>query len=326
MNKIQRMETVLRGERPNGLPVSCWYHFDVDQRRGRAAVDAHMNHLETYDLDFLKVMNDNGYPYEGLIHDLEDFDRLEVLSGDEPAFADQLELLDKLASKLDGRALMSTTLFNAWATLRRLIKPKAKSGPPKMTLTSNPADDTLTRFLAEDRTRVARAVEIIGKSLANFARRCIDAGANGVFLSVRDDWVDTDANGTGTYHEMVRAGDLAILAAAEKGTLNMLHVCGPAKDFAAFAEYPVHMINWADRSAGPSLESTTDWVKPTLCGGVDNLTTLPNGTPEQCQAEVADALRQVGDRVLVVAPGCTFDPGAVPPKNLHAMVEAAHRA
>ena len=326
MHAIQRMESVLCGERPEGLPVSCWHHFEADQRRGRAAVEAHINHLETYDLDFLKVMNDNGYPHDGLIHELDDLERLEVLRGDEPAFADQLELLDALAGRLNGRALMSTTLFNAWATLRRLIKPKDKPGPPQMSITANPSDETLTRLLAEDRAAVARGLEIIGTSLANFARRCVQAGADGVFLSVRDDWVDTEANGSGTYDEMVRATDRAILKAVRGAKLNILHVCGPARDFESFAGYPVNMVNWADRSAGPSLQAAADWVRPTLCGGVDNLNTLPNGRPEQCAAEVADALRQVGDRPLVIAPGCTFDPKAVPPRNVHAVVRAAHQA
>ena len=49
---------------------------------------------------------------------------------------------------------------------------------------------------------------------------------------------------------------------------------------------------------------------------------MPNGTPEECAAEVRDALRQAGDRPIIVAPGCTFDPDAVPTDNLHAVRKA----
>jgi uroporphyrinogen decarboxylase len=106
----------------------------------------------------------------------------------------------------------------------------------------------------------------------------------------------------------------------------MLHVCGRAVDFRAFAKYPVHVINWADRSAGPSIAEVKDWLKPAICGGIDNLATLPNGTPEDCEKEVADALRQAGDRPIMIAPGCTYDPNRVSKANLQAICRAVRRS
>ena len=53
---------------------------------------------------------------------------------------------------------------------------------------------------------------MIAESPANFARHCLAAGADGIYLSVRDDWVDTPENGAGTYDRLVRPGDLEILA------------------------------------------------------------------------------------------------------------------
>jgi uroporphyrinogen decarboxylase len=181
----------------------------------------------------------------------------------------------------------------------------------------------LTQFLAEDRRAVARAVQTIGQSLARFAARCLQAGADGVFLSVRDDWVDTQANGPGTYDQVVRDTDLQILKSASTGRFNLLHVCGRAVNFDAFADYPVHAINWADRSAGPAIAEVRDRIGPALCGGVDNLDLLVNGTPEECAAQVRDAVTQAGDRPILIAPGCTFDPLRVRPRNLIAVCQAA---
>ena len=103
----------------------------------------------------------------------------------------------------------------------------------------------------------------------------------------------------------------------------MLHVCGRPLNFAPFAEYPVHVINWADRAAGPSIRDAIAGTKPAICGGVDNLSELPQGTPAQVAAQVADALDQAGERPILLSPGCTFDPNLVPPDNLHAMCRAA---
>jgi hypothetical protein len=107
---------------------------------------------------------------------------------------------------------------------------------------------------------------------------------------------------------------------------NVLHVCGKALDFRAFAAYPVCVLHWADRAAGPSIGAAADWAKPALWGGVDNLGTLVTGTPEQVREEVADAVRQAGRRPIMIAPGCTFDPARVPVANLRALAEAVQQA
>jgi len=327
MTKRERVEKVLRGERPDHPPVSFWYHFPPEQATGTAAVEAHVAHLEKYDLDFLKVMNDYPYPRGDVrvVESAGDLRRIRVLPGDGDGFAGQLEVLRELRRRLGPDVPMCTTIFNPWAVLRRLVEPPSeKHGPPKL-MGEDERDDAITRLLKEDRPAVKAAIEAIGESLAGFAQACLAAGADGVFLSVRDDWVNRPANGPGTYDEILRAVDLKILAAAAGGTFNMLHVCGRPLDFASFARYPAHVLNWADRAAGPSIAYARDRVKPAIAGGVDNLKTLPEGTPDACAAEVADALRQAKDRPIMITPGCTFDPAAVPEANLRAVVAAARR-
>ncbi len=56
---------------------------------------------------------------------------------------------------------------------------------------------------------------------------------------------------------------------------------------------------------------------------MDNLGTLVSGTPQQVRDEVRDAIRQAGNRPIIIAPGCTFDPQRVPKANLDAMTDAA---
>jgi len=84
----------------------------------------------------------------------------------------------------------------------------------------------------------------------------------------------------------------------------------------------VHVIHWADGSAGPPIAEVAGWVRPALCAGVDNLGTLVTGSPEDCAQEVEDAVAQAAGRPILIAPGCTFDPQAVRPENLHAIRRA----
>ncbi len=325
MTKRQRVEAVIRNTRPDCPPVSCWHHFPPGEITGQAAVDAHLRHFETYDLDFLKVMNDHHYPRGPLtvLQTAADLRKITPQPGDTGPLAAQLDVLRALTRRLGPDVPTCTTVFNPWAVLRQLTRsPSDVHGPPKLDGTDE-RDDVLTALIKEDRSAVQAAVLAVGQTQAAFAHECIKAGANGIFLSVRDDWVDRPANGKDTYRDVVRPADLIILEAVRHAAFNVLHICGRPLDFKGFAQYPVHVLNWADRAAGPSIAYARDRVTPALAGGVDNLTTLPSGSPEDCAAEVRDALRQAKDRPLMITPGCTFDGQAVPPANIHAMVRAA---
>lgn len=325
MNSIERIEAVLAGHKPDRPAYSFWYHFAPEQSTGQAVIDAHLNHYERFQPDFLKVMNDNDYPTRHEIKSAKDLRNLPVLNGDEGGYGLQLDLLKALSSQLKGKVYLVTTLFNAWTILRRIVTPRTsdKHNPPVLDGQPNPVDTRMNDLLAEDRTSMGMALDVIAASQANFAKKCIQAGADGIFLSVRDDWVNTPQNGLTTYEEMVEIGDGQILTAVKHAKLNVLHVCGCPQNLMRFADYPVQVINWADRAAGPAIEEVIEKIDPVICGGVDNLSTLPDGTPEDVAQEVRDVLQQAGEQPLIVGPGCTFDPDHVPDANLDAIVQTA---
>ena len=330
MTKRDRVRSVLEGRPTDHTPVSFWHHFPPAQQVGTAAVQAHVEHLEPYDLDFLKVMNDHRFPRGRLsvLTEPADLKRIEPLPGDTEGLADQLQVLRDLRRLVGPDVPMTTTLFNPWAVLRGLTEPPSDiHNPPKLVLAEDQRDEALSRLLKADRAAVTAALNTIAQTLADFARLCIEAGADGVFLSVRDDWVNRPANGGSTaYDELVRRGDIQILQAAGQGWFNWVHMCGKPQDFAGFAAYPCAVVNWADRAAGPSIAYARDRVRPAIAAGVDNLKTLPEGTPAEVAAEVRDALRQAGQRPIMITPGCTYDPQKVPAANLQAMVNAARGA
>jgi uroporphyrinogen decarboxylase len=283
--------------------------------------------METYDLDFLKIMDDNRYPrlglQDGVIAKTGDLEQLPALEGDEDSFARQLELISELARRFRGQFRMITTIFNSWTTLRQMILPESgQHGTPVLDQRGDPRDLVMSRFLREAPDALEHALDTITESLANFAQKCLEAGGDGIFFSVRDDWVDIPENRPGTYNRLVQPSDLRILKAVRSGSFNMLHICGRAVDFKRFGGYPVHAVNWADRYAGPSIESVSDWLRPAICGGLDNLGTMIEGSPEDCRREAAHAMQQAGDRPIILAPGCTFDSAKVPKENLHAVRRA----
>jgi uroporphyrinogen decarboxylase len=330
MNKIERVSAVLEGRQPDRLPVSFWYHFGPDAVSGPKAVEAHIRQVEAYDLDFLKVMCDGRYPLphcaDGIIEDVADLDRIAPLRGDEDVFGRHLEVLRALSQRFAGELWMSTTVFNSWSTLRRLMaSDRDVHGPPTKGRVADLRDAKLSRFLAEAPDVLTKALDAVTQTLSNFAGNCLAAGADGIYLAVRDDWVETAENGAGVYDRLVRDGDLQILAGAAGGVLNILHVCGKPLDFRRFGQYPVQAVNWADRIGGPAIADVAPWLGPAICCGIDNLGTLVSGSPSDIQREVATAVEQAAGRPIMIAPGCTFDASLVPPSNLRAIRQAVDR-
>lgn len=328
MTKRERVEAVIRGERPDRPPIGCWHHFTREQQSGPAAVDAHLDLFHKYDLDFIKIMNDVPFPRGDVevVRTPEHLRAIRPLAGDSEQLSEELELIRRLAEQAPDDALMCVTLFNPWTQLRIMTRPVTRDhGPPRL-VSHDDRDATLTALLAEDRSAFRAALEAIARTAAAFVREALAAGADGLFLAVRDDWVNTPENGLRTYEELVRPADMIVLDAARTASFNVLHVCGRPQNLDRFGDYPVQVLHWADRAAGPSIAHARDRVRPAIAGGVDNLTTLPKGTPEDVAAEVRDALRQAGTRPIIVAPGCTFDPKSVPEANLRAMAEAARSA
>ncbi|MGD0141224.1 MAG: uroporphyrinogen decarboxylase family protein, partial [Tepidisphaeraceae bacterium] len=280
MTQIERVNAVLGGRKPDRPPFSFWHHFPQDQVAGAGAVSAHLDQLNRYGMDVLKVMNDNPYPYVGRIERVEDLGSLSPLKGEEGGFGEQLAVLSALRSAIGTRVYMPTTVFNAWAVLRLLIAPPRMHHPPNLDSAADAPSRWIRQAYRENAEVVARAIQTIGVNLARFAAKCVAAGADGIFLSVRDDWVDA-AETPGLYDRVVRPTDRAILAAVSEAPFNVLHVCGKAVNFRGFAEYPVPVLHWADRAAGPPIREAARWAKPALWGGVDNLVTLVSGTPQQ---------------------------------------------
>jgi uroporphyrinogen-III decarboxylase len=90
--------------------------------------------------------------------------------------------------------------------------------------------------------------------------------------------------------------------------------------FERLAQLPGHVWNWDDRAAGPSLAAARALVPGAVCGGLDQVRTLRDGTPEAAAAEAREAVAQAGPG-LIVAPGCVLMAGT-PDRTVAAVVSA----
>jgi uroporphyrinogen decarboxylase len=148
-------------------------------------------------------------------------------------------------------------------------------------------------------------------------RDIIDAGADGIFFALQgcSRTILTEQQ----YREFGRPYDLIALRGASSGWLNILHVHGE-KDlmFDQSLDYPVQVLSWSDRIAGPSLREARVKTSKCLMGGWNEFGALSQGPEEQIVAEAKDALAQTGGRKFILANGCS-----VPDDTDHRWLEVA---
>ena len=93
MTKIERLDAVLRGEKPDRAPISMWYHFGNQHLSGEKYAAIALEWFEHYDFDFLKLMNDYFYPMPEGIEEAKSVEDLRKIVRFDPESCDWREQL-----------------------------------------------------------------------------------------------------------------------------------------------------------------------------------------------------------------------------------------
>ena len=305
MNKIERVRAALRGVAVDYPPITVWYHVGLQHAPAAKMAAAHLDFLEAYDLDWLKVMNDYSYPMpKGLdvIATAEDLRRIEPLDPATPPMGEQLRVIEILDKALAGRCLFVDTLFNAWNTLRRSLVKEA-----------------MPRFMREHPAELLQALAAVNLTLIAFARASLARGAAGIFLAVpaSEEFVTREE-----YERFMRPFDLALLdAIRHAGEGHILHAHGTRLYLDRLLDYPVSALSWADRDSGPSLAEVRTRTALPLMGGLSHGHFAYVSAP-QVRGQVRDAIGAAGKDRLFLAPGCAL-PSYAFPEQIRAAVAAA---
>ncbi len=144
----------------------------------------------------------------------------------------------------------------------------------------------------------------IAENLRTHMRECIDAGADGIFFALQG--CTTDLMSKELYREIGRPYDLMALQGTLDGWLNIMHVHGDDNlMFEDVLDYPVQVVSWSDRLAGPSLREARSLTSKCLMGGWHEFGALSNGPVDKIREEAEDALKQTGGRKFILANGCS---------------------
>ena len=77
-------------------------------------------------------------------------------------------------------------------------------------------------------------------------------------------------------------------------------------------------------SPGRRLSQAQERFDGVVVGGINDQTTIAEGTPQEVAAQAQDAIEQTGGRRLVVGPGCVI-PTNTPDANVRAVIDTVTR-
>ena len=290
MSRTERVMAAVRGEPLDRLPIVFWHHFRPEGS-GRAMAEATLRFFDDeFDLDIAKVMPDLPYPFpQRSIRSVDDWRLFEQI---DPArsryFTQRAEAVQILRDELGFDTPIVMTVFS----------------PLAEAMYAATDQDTFLAHAQEAPVVVHEALSIVAENLRAHIRDVIAAGADGVFFAIQGCTrsIMPDAQ----YREFGRPYDLMALQGGINGWLNILHVHGD-RDlmFDQVLDYPVQVLSWSDRLAGPSLREARMMTSKCLMGGWHEFGPLANGPEDRIRTEAEDAIAQTGGRKLILANGCS---------------------
>jgi uroporphyrinogen decarboxylase len=325
MSKWERVEAALHGGEVDRVPISLWKHYHLQDRAPGRLAEVTLALHRQFDTDLIKLTPSGLYPIQdwgvtvrfgtdddssplivqavvGSADEWETLPRLDVSAG---ALRRELEMIHQVAAALDGTAPFMMTIFSPLTIAYKLRGDKVERA---------------IEDLRQSPRQLHAGLAVICDVVRDYAAACLEAGASGIFFATQMASYDTLRGEE--YEEFGVPYDLQILESlVGKSRITMLHVCGRNLMFDLVADYPVDVINWADRVSGTSLAEARQMTRKALAGGL-SLETLLEGTEEEALAEAREAIVQAGRTGFMLAPACVIK-GPSPDANLAAARRAA---
>ena len=324
MSRRERLQAAINRQPVDRVPYAVWRHFPAVDRSPAGLAQSTLRFHEHYGSDFLKITPRGGYGVEAwgcveseqvlptghracascAVKSGDDWRRIRALDPASAAgWVEELETIIRLGfDRRIGDAPVLPTLFSPLSLARKL------------------SGDRLAHDLRERPDAVTGALEAITETLMRFADLALREGVAGIFYSIQ-----TASRSVLTEEQYARFGepyDRRVLESVHpRSFLTIVHGHGDDLMFERLARLPGHVWNWDDRAVGPALADGRALVPGAVCGGLDQVRTLRDGTPEASAAEAREAVGQTGGTGVIVAPGCVLMAGT-PDSTVSAVVKA----
>lgn len=328
MDRRGRVMAALRGERPDRIPVSFWWHDYARENSAADLAEATASSALNYDFDFIKVQSRftvfaecwggrwsssarSEVPPVQLKPALRQGSDLDIVASHTPNLSpldEQIEALRSIKRRLADDRPVLMTVFSPLMALALMFPD-----------TPEPRAATVAA-LREDPERGNRALAAIADVLRAFAVACTDAGADGIFFA--SNLASRDLTTIDDLRRFERPHDLGILASVDAAPFNLVHVCGPRTHFEEFADYPADAFSWTTDDGNPGLLEGRWLTGRAVVGGITAKPALRTMSAAAVAREAADAVRATGGAGLLLSAGCSIDVDT-PEANLRSAIGVA---
>jgi len=322
MDKRTRVLNAMNGLPVDHVPVGFWFHFAGEEAKGDACVAAHLKYYRETDLDFVKIMCDNYFPYPlPEIKEAADWASLTPLSADHPFIAEQVARAKAIVSDIGEERCVFYNVFAPFSSLRFGAEAQGIN------------DATVMEHIKEDPKAVMKALDVIGQSNALLAELLIEeAGCDGIYYCVQGG--EFDRFSQEEYEALITPSDLYVLEHANRySENNILHMCGWAgnrNNLDLWQDYPAKVFNWAVFVEGLDLDDGRWFAggRTTLGGfethwdGTVQEGVIYHGTKEELQDYTRNLILNHGKLGLMLGGDCTID-AKLPWERIRWVVEAA---
>ena len=308
MTKRERIRAVVEGREPDKLPYSFWTHLPgIDLDPERLAEETY-KFYRTYDVDFIKTMNNGMYAIEDFgceidysevlkggvahvvktpIHQAEDWYKLSVCPVDKGSLARELKSLALLLEKTKQEDVpVIFTVFSPITTANKL------------------SGGTLRQYLADGHGEaVHHALKIITETTCQVAKRAIELGADGIFFAAQSSTYDFMT--AEEYEEYGVPYDMEVLEAAKDGWINTIHAHGPNIMLELLKNYPVDVFNWHAWETYPAVDEASLVTGKCLMGGL-NRTDITQCNRNAIRHQIFECFKMMKGRGQILTPGCVI--------------------
>lgn len=307
MTHRERIETAIRREKPDHVPIALWRHFPKMDESAEGLAKAVIDFQKRFDFDLVKVTPASGYPAEAW--------GAELVNRQNNSEGTREYLKRVIASAEEWHALPPLdVLLGVWAReLKALQLVRAGVGADihllqtifsPLTIAKQLAGDLMLQHMRSDPEDFKKGLRVISETTARFALECLWHGADGIFFATQ--FASRDLLSVDEYKEFGIEFDLPIFEViGDDSKLNLLHLHGTNPMFEILNAYPVHIVNWHDRGTSPSLaDGQKLFHNGAVLGGLHRIETFAQGSPEEVQAEVRDAIAQTSGQGVIIGAGC----------------------
>lgn len=308
MTKKERIRAVVEGRQPDTLPYSFWTHLpgiDLDPEK---LADETYQFFRTYDVDFIKTMNNGMYAIEDFgceidyseipkggvakvtktpIKGPEDWYRLKTRSLQSGSLARELRGLELLLQKVKGEEV--PVIFTVFSPL---------------TIADKLSGNTLKEHIREGHgDAVHYALKIITETTCQLAGRVVELGADGIFFAAQSSTYDFMS--AKEYREYGLPYDMQVLEAARGGWMNTVHAHGTNIMVELLKDYPVPIFNWHAWETLPAVDEAAVLLEKCLMGGL-NRTDITKCNRNAIRHQIYECCRLMKGRGQILTPGCVI--------------------